>query len=58
MGKKASSAEAGEDQKKFPWIHMDFMAFNQASRPGRPEGGEAQGMRALYALLEDMYGKA
>lgn len=55
---KASSAEAGETQKKFPWIHMDFMAFNQASRPGRPEGGEAQGMRALYALLEDMYGKA
>lgn len=59
MGKKASlAAEAGVEQKKFPWIHMDFMAFNQASRPGRPEGGEAQGMRALYALLEDMYGTA
>lgn len=60
VGKKACLHEAGkgEDQKKLPWIHMDFMAFNQASRPGRPEGGEAQGMRALYALLEDMYGKA
>ncbi len=69
MGKKASPAAApkagGEEeeggpegQKTFPWIHMDFMAFNQASRPGRPEGGEAQGMRALYALLEDMFGKA
>lgn len=67
VGKKASPAAAPkaggdeggveEGQKKFPWIHMDFMAFNQASRPGRPEGGEAQGMRALYALLEDMFGK-
>lgn len=58
MGKKETakgvSVEGGGD--KLPWIHMDFMAFNQASRPGRPEGGEAQGMRALYALLEDMFG--
>lgn len=48
-----SEAPAG---KKTRWIHMDFMAFNPSSRPGRPEGGEAQGLRALYALLEDMYG--
>lgn len=48
------AAKSGDE--KLAWIHMDFMAFNQASRPGRPEGGEAQGMRALYALLEDMYG--
>lgn len=38
------------------WLHMDVMAFNQGSSPGRPEGGEAQGMRALFALLEEAYG--
>jgi leucyl aminopeptidase len=35
-----------------PWIHVDFIGWNVASRPGRPEGGEAQGMRALYRLIE------
>jgi leucyl aminopeptidase len=34
-----------------PWIHLDFMAWNETSRPGRPEGGEAQGLRALYRLI-------
>lgn len=54
----SSEEETGEEAagQKLRWIHMDFMAFNQASRPGRPEGGEAQGMRALYTLLEDMFG--
>lgn len=47
--------EGGSREQKVPWIHMDFMAFNQASRAGRPEGGEAQGMRALYSLLEVMF---
>lgn len=59
MGEKASSVEEeGGKKEKLPWIHMDFMAFNTNSRPGRPEGGESQGMRALYALLEDKYGSA
>ena len=35
-----------------PWIHIDLMAWNVGARPGRPVGGEAQGMRALYALIE------
>ena len=34
-----------------PWIHIDLMAWNTASRPGRPEGGEAQGLRALFRLV-------
>jgi len=34
-----------------PWVHIDMMAWNPSSRPGRPEGGEAQGLRALYALI-------
>jgi leucyl aminopeptidase len=35
-----------------PWVHLDVMAWNLASRPGRPEGGEAMGLRATYALIE------
>jgi len=34
-----------------PWVHIDMMAWNPSARPGRPEGGEAQGLRALYALI-------
>jgi leucyl aminopeptidase len=34
-----------------PWIHVDLMAWNLRSKPGRPEGGEAQGMRGLFAAL-------
>ena len=35
-----------------PWIHIDFMAWNLRSLPGRPEGGEAMGMRALFGLIQ------
>jgi Leucyl aminopeptidase len=38
-----------------PWVHLDVMAWNADSRPGRPEGGEAMGMRALYALIEERF---
>ena len=34
-----------------PWAHLDVMAWNLESRPGRPEGGEAMAMRALFAAL-------
>ncbi|MBL8659152.1 MAG: leucyl aminopeptidase family protein [Rhodospirillales bacterium] len=37
------------------WIHIDTMAWNTAARPGRPEGGEASGLRALYALIGEKY---
>ncbi len=40
-----------------PWAHFDIMAWNTGSRPGRPEGGEAQGLRAAYAMIEDRYGR-
>jgi leucyl aminopeptidase len=36
-----------------PWLHLDIMAWNPTAKPGRPEGGEAQGLRALYALLAE-----
>ena len=34
------------------WIHLDLYAWNDSSRPGRPEGGEAMGIRALLATIE------
>jgi len=30
-----------------PWGHLDLYAWNDSSSPGRPEGGEATGLRAL-----------
>jgi leucyl aminopeptidase len=38
-----------------PWIHIDFMAYNTRSLPGRPEGGDAMGMRSLFALIKDRF---
>ena len=33
------------------WAHFDVYAWNDASRPGRPVGGEAQGLRAVLEAL-------
>ena len=38
------------------WLHVDIYAWMPAARPGRPEGGECQAARALYALLAARYG--
>ena len=40
-----------------PWAHFDMMAWNNSSRPGRPEGGEAQVARAIYRTIADRFGK-
>ncbi len=34
-----------------PWAHLDVMAWNPQSRPGRPEGADATALRALYAHI-------
>ena len=34
------------------WVHLDLYAWNDSTRPGRPEGGEAQAMRAVCAAVE------
>jgi leucyl aminopeptidase len=34
-----------------PWAHLDVMAWNAKTRPGRPEGAEAQTLRAVYAYI-------
>jgi leucyl aminopeptidase len=37
------------------WLHLDTYAWNDADRPGRPRGGEAMGLRAMFALLQGRY---
>jgi leucyl aminopeptidase len=34
-----------------PWAHLDVYAWNDQTRHGRPEGGEAQTMRAVYTAI-------
>ncbi len=38
------------------WLHIDIYAWTPTAKPGRPEGGECQAARALYALLAARYG--
>jgi leucyl aminopeptidase len=39
-----------------PWAHLDVYAWNDNDRPGRPAGGEAQGLRAVYVMLRERFG--
>jgi leucyl aminopeptidase len=38
------------------WVHTDVYAWNDTERPGRPRGGEAQSLRAMFAFLCERYG--
>lgn len=37
------------------WAHIDLMAFNIRDRPGRPLGGEAMGLFAMFDYLQSRY---
>jgi len=37
------------------WVHIDTFGWNQTSRPGRPVGGEALGLRAVFRYLKTRY---
>jgi leucyl aminopeptidase len=41
---------------EIPWAHIDVMAWNTRARPGRPEGAEAQTLRALYGHIASRFG--
>lgn len=38
------------------WAHIDLFAWQPATKPGRPKGGEALGLRACWQLLQQRYG--
>ena len=37
-------------------VHFDVFAWTPVPRPGRPKGGEAQAMRALFKVISERYG--
>lgn len=37
------------------WVHFDTYAWWPSSKPGRPKGGEALGLRASWRYLKDRY---
>ena len=38
------------------WAHVDLFAWNQSTRPGRPEGGEAMTLRAMFEVIAKRFG--
>lgn len=41
--------------EKAQWAHLDIFCWNQGAKPGRPKGGEAAGLRAVWKVLKDRY---
>jgi leucyl aminopeptidase len=40
-----------------PWVHIDTWAWRDPAKPGRPKGGEALGLRAVFAALQERYSR-
>jgi leucyl aminopeptidase len=38
-----------------PWVHLDTFAWRPSAKPGRPKGGEALGLRAVFRYLTEVY---
>jgi leucyl aminopeptidase len=38
------------------WAHLDTFAWRPASKPGRPKGGDALGLRAVWHMLQNRFG--
>jgi leucyl aminopeptidase len=41
--------------KEARWAHLDTFAWRESAKPGRPKGGEALGLRAVFAALQRRY---
>ena len=39
------------------WAHFDIFGWNPVEKPHAPVGGEAQAIRALFAVLQKRYAK-
>ena len=44
-------------EKAKSYLHLDIYGWTPSARPGSPKGGEAQGIRALFALIAERYKK-
>src|SRR5262245_42661165 len=38
-----------------PWAHFDTFAWRPSTKPGRPKGGDAMGLRTAFAMLKSRY---
>ncbi len=38
-----------------PWAHLDTFAWRASAKPGRPKGGDAVGLRAVWTMLAGRY---
>jgi leucyl aminopeptidase len=45
-------------EKAKSWVHFDIFGWTPNAKPGRPKGGEAQAMHALFVTLRERFGKA
>ncbi len=41
--------------ERIPWAHVDTYCWSEG-KPGRPAGGDCQGLRAAFAYLQQRYG--
>jgi leucyl aminopeptidase len=41
--------------EKAQWAHLDIFCWQGSSKPGRPKGADAAGLRAVWKLLKDRY---
>ncbi|MFN0191341.1 MAG: leucyl aminopeptidase family protein [Aestuariivirga sp.] len=44
-------------EKAASYVHFDIFAWTPSPRPGRPKGGEAQAMRALFGVIRERYAR-
>ena len=42
-------------EKTQNYVHFDIYGWTPAAKPGKPHGGEAQGIRALYSMIRERY---
>src|SRR4051812_13498202 len=41
--------------QEIAWAHLDTWAWRDPGKPGRPKGGDALGLRSVFAMLQDRY---
>jgi leucyl aminopeptidase len=39
------------------WAHLDTFAWRDSAKPGRPKGGDALGLRALFECVSNRYSR-
>jgi leucyl aminopeptidase len=44
-------------EKAKSYLHLDIYGWTPTAKPGFPKGGEAQGIRTLFSLIEERYKK-